>query len=196
MENDKKVIKTKVQTSVGNIQLYNPNTNQLEDFAVIDKNIEQDYNFHKIWLQDVLNVLDSFGNKKILVLSYLLKIMRNEDNTFSGTYREIAGSIDVSVKTVNVVFSELIESNIIKKISTATYRFNPDIIVKGKSSKRKNLLIRYNYQDGDRDNSKSINNAKNISELINQIEPVNPNQTYLNVDENGEFEIKKHSDND
>ena len=129
MENDKKVIKTKVQTSVGNIQLYNPNTNQLEDFAVIDKNIEQDYNFHKIWLQDVLNVLDSFGNKKILVLSYLLKIMRNEDNTFSGTYREIAGSIDVSVKTVNVVFSELIESNIIKKISTATYRFNPDIIV-------------------------------------------------------------------
>jgi DNA-binding transcriptional regulator YhcF (GntR family) len=196
MENDKKVIKTKVQTSVGNIQLYNPNTNQLEDFAVIDKNIEQDYNFHKIWLQDVLNVLDSFGNKKILVLSYLLKIMRNEDNTFSGTYREIAGSIDVSVKTVNVVFSELIESNIIKKISTATYRFNPDIIVKGKSAKRKNLLIRYNYQDGDRDNSKSINNAKNISELINQIEPVNPNQTYLNVDENGEFEIKKHSDND
>lgn len=194
MENDKKVIKTKVQTSVGNIQLYNPNTNQLEDFAVIDKNIEQDYNFHKIWLQDVLNVLDSFGNKKILVLSYLLKIMRNEDNTFSGTYREIAGSIDVSVKTVNVVFSELIESNIIKKISTATYRFNPDIIVKGKSAKRKNLLIRYNYQDGD--NSKSINNAKNISELINQIEPVNPNQTYLNVDENGEFEIKKHSDND
>lgn len=196
MENDKKVIKTKVQTSVGNIQLYNPNTNQLEDFAVIDKNIEQDYNFHKIWLQDVLNVLDSFGNKKILVLSYLLKIMRNEDNTFSGTYREIAGSIDVSVKTVNVVFSELIESNIIKKISTATYRFNPDIIVKGKSAKRKNLLIRYNYQDGDRDNSKSINNAKNISELINQIEPVNPNQTYLNIDENGEFEIKKHSDND
>ncbi len=196
MENDKKVIKTKVQTSVGNIQLYNPNTNQLEDFAVIDKNIEQDYNFHKIWLQDVLNVLDSFGNKKILVLSYLLKIMRNEDNTFSGTYREIAGSIDVSVKTVNVVFSELIESNIIKKISTATYRFNPDIIVKGKSAKRKNLLIRYNYQDGDRDNSKSINNAKNISELINQVEPVNPNQTYLNVDENGEFEIKKHSDND
>ena len=113
MENDKKVIKTKVQTSVGNIQLYNPNTNQLEDFAVIDKNIEQDYNFHKIWLQDVLNVLDSFGNKKILVLSYLLKIMRNEDNTFSGTYREIAGSIDVSVKTVNVVFSELIESNFV-----------------------------------------------------------------------------------
>ena len=51
--------------------------------------------------------------------------------------------------------------------------------------KKKNLLIRYNYQDGDRDNSKSINNAKNISELINQVEPVNPNQTYLNVDENG-----------
>ena len=194
-DKQKKIIKSKVQTKVGNMQLYNPNTNKMEDFAVIDKNIEQDYNFHKIWLQDVLNVLDSFGNKKILVLSYLLKIMRNEDNTFSGTYREIASSIQVSVKTVNVVFQELIESNIIKKVSTATYRFNPDIIVKGKSNKRKNLLIRYNYEDGDKDSSKQINNSKNISNIFGDLEAVHPNQTYLDWDESGEVEIKKHSDN-
>ena len=154
---NKKSVKTKVQTFVGTQEYINPSTGEVMEFMVIDKNIERDFNFHKIWLQDVLNVLDSFGNKKILVLTYLLKIMRNEDNTFSGTYREIAKGIDVSVKTVNIVFNELLESNIIKKVSTATYRFNPDIIVKGKSEKRKNLLIRYNYSDGDTQDKKQIN---------------------------------------
>lgn len=166
--NDKKPVKStksKAQTVVGTQQYINPETGEVVDFMVIDKNIEKDFNFHKIWLQDVLNVLDSFGNKKILVLTYLLKIMRNEDNTFNGTYREIAKAIDVSVKTVNVVFNELVESNVVKKVSTATYRFNPDIIVKGKSEKRKNLLIRYNYSDGDTDDKKQINNAKTMKQI-------------------------------
>lgn len=160
-----KAVKSKVQTFVGTQRYINPDTGEVVDFTVIEKNIEKDFNFHKIWLQDVLNVLDSFGNKKILVLSYLLKIMRNEDNTFNGTYREIASAIDVSVKTVNVVFNELIESNVIKKVSSATYRFNPDIVVKGKSEKRKNLLIRYNYEDGDYDSKVQINNSKSIKQL-------------------------------
>lgn len=167
MENKKivKSAKTKVQTFVGTQQYVNPETGEVMDFMVIDKNIEKDFNFHKIWLQDVLNVLDSFGNKKILVLTYLLKVMRNEDNTFNGTYREIAKAIDVSVRTVNIVFTELLESNIVKKVSTATYRFNPDIIVKGKSEKRKNLLIRYNYGDGDADNKKQIDNIKTMKQI-------------------------------
>jgi hypothetical protein len=145
----------------------NPNsvTGEVSEFVVIEKNVEKDFNFHKIWLQDVLNVLDSFGNKKILVLSYLLKIMRNEDNTFSGTYREIAQVINVSVKTVNVVFNELFESNFIKKISSASYRFNPDIIIKGRGEKRKNLLIKYNYESGDKDIANQIPNAKLIQHL-------------------------------
>jgi hypothetical protein len=160
-----KVVKVKSQTVVGTQQYIDAQTGEVLEFTVINKNIQNDYNFHKIWLQDVLNVLDSFGNKKILVLTYLLKIMRNEDNTFNGTYREIANAIDVSPRTVNVVFTELIESNIIKKVSTATYRFNPDIIVKGKSEKRRNLLVQYHYQDGDKDNSKHLNNAKNIKQF-------------------------------
>lgn len=157
-----KQVKSKVQTVVGSQSYLNRETGEVSEFTVIEKNIEKDFNFHKIWIQDVLNVLDSFGNKKILVLSYLLKIMRNEDNTFSGSYRELAEDIGVSVKTVNVVINELVESNVIKKISTATYRFNPDIIVKGRSDKRKNLLIKYNYIDGD--NSNKINNAKQIKQ--------------------------------
>lgn len=147
------------QTVLGTQDYLNKETGEIEKFSVIDKKIDQDVNFHKIWLQDVLNVLDSFGNKKILVITYLLKSMRNEDNTFSGSYREIAVKCDVSLPTVSLVMNELLDSDIIRKISTATYQFNPSLIVKGSSSKRRNLLIRYNYAE---DDEKQVNNAKII----------------------------------
>lgn len=73
--------------SIGLKTLIDPETGQETEFTLIEKDIPKDYNFHKVWLQDILNVLDSFGNKKILVLTHLLKRMRNEDNSVSGSYR-------------------------------------------------------------------------------------------------------------
>lgn len=154
-----KTIKTKSQTIVGKQSYVNEITGEISEFVVIDKNISKDFNFHKIWLQDVLNVLDSFGNKKILVITHLLKIMRNEDNTFSGSYRELAEQCEVSLPTVSLVMRELLDSDVIKKIASSTYQFNPSLIIKGTSDKRKNLLIRYNYLEDDK---KQINNSKTI----------------------------------
>lgn len=156
-----KTVKTKSQTVVGYQEMIDTSTGEIHKLTVIDKNISKDFNFHKIWLQDVLNVLDSFGNKKILVITYLLKIMRNEDNSVSGTYREIAEACNVSLPTVSLVMNELMGSDVIKRISTATYQFNPSLIIKGSSKKRKNLLIRYNYLE---DEEKVVQNAKSLPE--------------------------------
>lgn len=165
-----KTIKTKEQTVVGVQNYVNPITGETESFTVINKNISKDYNFHKIWLQDVLNVIDSFGNKKILVITYLLKNMRNEDNTISGSYRDISKASQVSLPTVSLVMKELLNSNVIKKIATATYQFNPDLIVKGGSDKRKNLLIRYNYEEPIVENAKQIDfEESNQTSLLDQI---------------------------
>lgn len=151
-----KIAKTKSQTTVGLQKYIEESTGEIKEFTVIEKNIAADFNFHKIWLQDVLNILDSFGNKKILVITHLLKIMRNEDNTFSGSYREIAEACEVSLPTVSLVMNELIDSDVIKKIGTGTYQFNPSLVVKGSSEKRRNLLIKYTYGD----DAKQISNAK------------------------------------
>lgn len=153
----KNVQKSKVQTTIGTQQYINKETGEIEDFQVISKNITKDFNFHKIWIQDILNVLDSMGNKKILVLTFLLKIMRNEDNTFSGSYRDISKKCNVSLPTVSLVMQELLESNVIKKLTIGTYQFNPNIIIKGTSSKRQRLLIEYNMVD------ETIENAKNAN---------------------------------
>lgn len=149
----KNQIKQKTSTVVGTQEYVNQNTGKIEEFTVITKNIPKDFNFHKIWLQDVLNVLDSFGNKKILVITFLLKNMRNEDNTVSGSYRDISDRCKVSYPTVALVMKELLESNVLKKIATGTYQFNPDIIIKGSANKRTKLLIEYNYGDETMENA-------------------------------------------
>lgn len=152
-----KKLKVSKQTVMGTETYTNNVTGELVEMSVINKDITQDVNFHKIWLQDVLNVIDSFGNKKILVLTYLLKNMRNEDNSVSGSYREIAKKCAVSYPTVALVMKELIDSDVVRKLSTATYQFNPSLIAKGSTNKRKNLLIRYNSVE---DDGKAIENAK------------------------------------
>lgn len=66
--------------------------------------------------------------------------------------------------------SELIESNVLKRIATATYQFNPSLIVRGGANKRKNLIIKYKYYT---DEKNKIDNAKSAD-----IEPIHPNQAF------------------
>ena len=144
---NKKIIKTKTQIAVSQRKYINQNTGEVEEFSVIQKNISADFNFHKIWLQDLLNILDSFGSKKIKVITYLLSKMRNEDNSISCTYRSIEKETGISYQTVAATMKEMQESNVIKKIATGTYQFNPDLIIKGNSKKRQRLLVEYNVVD-------------------------------------------------
>lgn len=173
--------------SIGLKTFIDAQTGEEIDFTIIEKDIPKDYNFHKIWLQDVLNVLDSFGNKKILVLTHLLKNMRNEDNSVSGSYREIAESCKVSAPTVCNVMNELIDSNVLKKVSNSTYVFNPNLIVRGGAEKRKNLIIKYKYQGEEK---KQIDNAKTID--LNQF---HPNQTFFNFEEEQALLNNSNEDN-
>ena len=139
--------KVKTQIAVGHQKYLNQETGEVEDFTVIQKNVSADYNFHKIWLQDLLNILDSFGSKKIKVMTYLLGKMRNEDNSVSVTYRSVADDTGISYPTVAATMKEMIEGNVIKRINSGTYQFNPDIIIKGTGNKRQRLLIQYNISD-------------------------------------------------
>jgi DNA-binding Lrp family transcriptional regulator len=159
--NSQKLIKIKTQVAVSNRKYLNPETNEMENFTVIQKNVNADFNFHKIWLQDLLNILDSFGSKKIKVMTYLLSKMRNEDNTLSVTYRSVAEDLHISYPTVAATMKEMQESNVLKKINAGTYVFNPDIIIKGSSNKRQKLLVEYNIVDNDK--------VKRVEDYYNEV---------------------------
>lgn len=155
--------KTKTKTGqmvIGNQKYLNQETGEVENFTVIQKSFNTDFNFHKIWLEDLLNILNSFGNKKITILSHLLKIMRNEDNSLNFTMRSLSQDTGVSLQTCQTTVKELVENNVIRKDKniSSLYIFNPDLIVKGNSNKRNKILIEYiNRSD---DGYKLISNKK------------------------------------
>jgi hypothetical protein len=140
--NQKKSKKVKKQKIIGKETLYTQN-GEIKEVVVVEKNIEQDFNFYKVWLLDLLNVLELVGTKKMKVINYILENLDTKNNIFIGTQQEISEKINVSRKVVNQTFKVLIDSNFLVKKQNGVYMINPDLIVKGKTGKRISLLVEY-----------------------------------------------------
>ena len=140
---NKKHIKVKKQKIIGKQKYINSETGEVIDCLVVEKNIENDYNFHKIWINDLMSILDLIGGKKLTILNYLLKNINNNNNMIITTYRKISKELNISLQTVTDTMKILQESNFIKRVQNGVYMINPDIIVKGNSNKRQRLLIEY-----------------------------------------------------
>jgi predicted transcriptional regulator len=158
MKLDKK-IKVKKQKVIGKQEYINADTGEVKEFDVIEK-VVKDTNFHKVWLMDLLAVLDLIGTQKLKVLEFLFTEMRTQDNTVSVTYRYIADKTGISYQTVAITMKMLIDANLITKVRTGTYRFNPDIIIKGDSKKREGMVIKYIQERQENDITTTQTNSK------------------------------------
>ena len=138
----KKLKKQKVVIKKGD-RWINEKTGEVIETTEIYKYVEEDFNFHKVWIQDLIRILDLTGSKALKVINYLLGNMRNSDNTVSVTYRQMAEDLNISLFTVTKIMKILQEADFIRKQMNALYMINPDIVVKGNKNKRVSLLIRY-----------------------------------------------------
>jgi len=138
--------KIKRQKIIGTQELINSETGEIIKTMIVEKNVEQDFNFLKVWLLDLLNILELIGTKKMKVINYLFKIMNKKDNTISITYKEIMEELKVSKPTVVETFKILLESNFLVKIRPSFYRINPELLVKGNTGKRIALTIIYKQE--------------------------------------------------
>lgn len=172
-------IKVKNQMVVGKKTYVDQVTGEVQEFTVVEKNISSDYNFHKIWLQDILHVLDSFGNKKIRILTFLLSEMRNEDNSISVTYEYVSESTGISYPTVAKTMKELLIAGVIRRVRTGLFTFNPDLIVKGDTGKRQRLLIEYNFEDNKKLTMRHEEEVKKIEAIAEKLSDEHPNQGKL-----------------
>ena len=143
-EKQKTKKKVKSQKIIGEKKYIDPTTGEVVVCEVIEKNVNQDFNFFKVWLMDLMNILEVVGTKKMKVVNYILDNLNTQENLFIGTHAEISKELKVSRVVVSQTFKLLIESGLLKKRSNGVYMINPEIIVKGKSDKRLNLLIQYN----------------------------------------------------
>lgn len=122
-------------------EVIDPKTGQLVDRYTFEIE-ERDANFHKLWLWHIAAALDLIGNQKIKILSYILT-NTNSDNIFIGTMRTIAEATESATKTVNDTVIMLLDADIIKRQQSGVYLINPEVIFKGGTNKRMDILYQY-----------------------------------------------------
>jgi len=126
---------------IGTQQYVNANTGEVEDFQVV--NIEErDFNFHKIWIEHIIQSLDLIGNQKTRLAFWIIDNL-NKENQLTMTYRQISEKSGISYQTVSRTMTALIESNFLVKINQGCYQVNPDVIFKGTRNGRMNVLYQY-----------------------------------------------------
>ncbi len=145
MEKIKRKTKTiKKQKIVGTQTYINRDTGEIVETTVVEKNVEADYGFFKVWLLDLMNILELVGTKKMKVVNYIFENLKGAENLFIGTHEEIAKKLKISRPVVAQTFKILIEANLLVKKQNGVYMLNPDIIARVSNPKRMSLLIKYN----------------------------------------------------
>ena len=133
----------KKQKIVGTETYINRNTGEIIEANVIEKSVEADYGFFKVWLLDLMNILELVGTKKMKVVNYIFENLKGSENLFIATHEEIAKKLKISRPVVSQTFKILLEANLLVKKQNGVYMINPDIIARVNNPKRMSLLIKY-----------------------------------------------------
>lgn len=137
-------IKSKMQRKVGTQKLMDTETKKLVEVSLNLPSNETDFNFHKVWLDDLTKLLDLIGGQKLKVLNHILLSMDRE-NTFIGTVRGMSENLNLSMETVTKSMKILKDSGYLKMRQNGIYMINPDLIIQGGSTKR--LIVKKKFED-------------------------------------------------
>lgn len=135
----------------------------IEDMQVISVE-ERDFNFHKIWLEHILTSIDIIGNQKTKLAFWIMNNL-NRDNQLIMTQREIAKKTNMSTKTVNATIKALLESNFLQKTQLGVYRVNPEILFKGNTNNRMNVLLQYQEVRAENEKIKQVDEKPTEKQL-------------------------------
>lgn len=137
---------TKKQRFVGYKELVDPETGEKYPMQM---NVleDRDFNFHKVWLQHLVNSLDSISNQKLRLAFWIIDNL-DKENQLIMTQRAIAEAAGMSTKTVNTTLKALCEAPnespaFLQKINSGAYRVNPEVIFKGSHSNRMGVCYEY-----------------------------------------------------
>ena len=94
------------------------------------------------YLSSIINLMDRLGNKKMLVVKYLLENMDKSTNTLIITTQKLADKTKVSKPIVIETLKILQDANIITR-QTGAIMIHPELIHRGSEEKEKFLLARF-----------------------------------------------------
>lgn len=132
---------------VGYDQYVNQRTGEVEEFAVIQSK-DADWNFEKIWLYKLVEVLNLAGGAKIKVLFWMLD-NRDPENRVIATQAKIAEGSKVSTRTVSSLLTEMRDEGLISVVQSGVYRLDPSLVWKGSHKGRMSVLMQFRKEAAD-----------------------------------------------
>lgn len=118
------------------LRVYDDLTGETERY----RRIYSGKSFWKLYMDEFLEILRAFDDKRLNILAYILKNTHPSTNRFSGTYRSISNACDVSLSTVTQVMKLLRDKKFIKKLQNGTYIISPNVLMKGDDRKMGRIL--------------------------------------------------------
>ena len=101
-------------------------------------------NFHRIFYNQAVPILNTFANKPTQILLFFL-YNADGDNMIYCTYKDIMVACDLKDKnTVSTTLKQLIEMEVIVKVSTSRYMLNPAVALRGNNQKFGMLASHFN----------------------------------------------------
>ena len=106
---------------------------------------DRDFNFHKVWLQHLVNSLDDIANQRLRLAFWIIDHLDSE-NKLVITQRRLAEESGMSINTVIRTMKALQagEKPFLQKINSGAYRVNPDVIWIGSYGSRMAVIYDYN----------------------------------------------------
>lgn len=144
---DKNILKTtKKQKFVGSTEVVDLSTGERIPMQLVEVE-DRDFNFHKVWLQNLIMSLDGISNQRLKLAFWILDHL-DKENQLVMTQRKIAEKSGMSLSTVMHTMKALQTGNpaFLQKINSGAYRVNPDVIWKGSFSNRMGVCITYHNQ--------------------------------------------------
>ena len=134
---------SKKQKLVGTQEYINSSTGELVPMQVYSVE-DRDFNFHKVWLQHLVNSLDGISNQKLKLAFWIIEHL-NKENQLIMTQRVIAEKSGISLYTVISTMKALQEGEpaFLVKINSGAYQVNPDIVWKGSHNTRMGIIFDY-----------------------------------------------------
>ena len=142
---------SKKQKFTGYKELVDPDTGERipMQMNVIE---DRDFNFTKVWMQNLVNSLDEISNQKLRLAFWIIDNL-NKENQLIMTQRQISEKSGISLQTVSRTIKALCEGNppFLQKINSGAYRVNPDVMFKGSHNNRMGICFEYHKTDLERE---------------------------------------------
>jgi len=99
--------------------------------------------FWKCYLEEFMRVLNFIDNKQLKVFTHLCDNIHPSTNMVKATYAQIAKATEASPPTIAATIDKLARADFMRKEQNGFWFVNPNILVKGKDSRRDTLAVEY-----------------------------------------------------